>query len=390
MRKKYKLLSVILSLTISAACFASFNFSACADEVSDGFIYRIEENKAILCGLDKSVSGDVTVPDKLGGYDVVMIDRAFKNKTGIGSVFLPDTVTVITTDSFFNCSLRSIRLPNNLLRIGEAAFYACVNLVSVEMPDSLTNLGKYAFSWCESLERVVFSNGLTFIDEEIFNGCSKLNEINLPDSIKYVASAAFSNTGYTNNAANWENGVLYLGQHIIAAKTVLSGRYAVKAGTKSISDFSFLRCTELSEIFLPADLKIIGKSAFSFCDNLKRVIYEKSEDQIRTISIDKNNTPIVNAEWYCDCAPDAVLCPAGDINGDFDVDNRDISCFFRYLSGWDEEVQPSVIDVNGDSKVNNKDLIRLFQYLSGWSVDICSEYVASNYPVGDYGPIISF
>ena len=64
-----------------------------------------------------------------------------------------------------------------------------------------------------------------------------------------------------------------------------------------------------------------------------------------------------------------VILP-GDINSDYQVDNRDLTRLFQYLTDWDVEVEDMTLDVNGDGEVNNKDLTRLYQYLSGWEVEI--------------------
>ena len=60
----------------------------------------------------------------------------------------------------------------------------------------------------------------------------------------------------------------------------------------------------------------------------------------------------------------------GDIDGDGEVNNTDLTRLFQYLSDWDVEVNEAALDVNGDGSVNNKDLSRLFQYLSDWDVEI--------------------
>ena len=72
--------------------------------------------------------------------------------------------------------------------------------------------------------------------------------------------------------------------------------------------------------------------------------------------------------WHFENAETGVY--AGDINGDTQVNNKDLTRLFQYLSGWGVAVNTAALDVNGDGSANNKDLTRLFQHLSGWKVEI--------------------
>ncbi|MDY4187025.1 MAG: dockerin type I domain-containing protein, partial [Candidatus Borkfalkiaceae bacterium] len=60
----------------------------------------------------------------------------------------------------------------------------------------------------------------------------------------------------------------------------------------------------------------------------------------------------------------------GDINGDGEVNAKDLIRLRKYFSGWEVEVDEVALDVNGDGEVNAKDLIRLRKYFAGWNVEI--------------------
>lgn len=61
---------------------------------------------------------------------------------------------------------------------------------------------------------------------------------------------------------------------------------------------------------------------------------------------------------------------AGDINGDGNVNNKDLTRLMKYISGEEVEVVSVCVDTNGDGNVNNKDLTRLMKYISGEDVEI--------------------
>lgn len=66
--------------------------------------------------------------------------------------------------------------------------------------------------------------------------------------------------------------------------------------------------------------------------------------------------------------PDVYV--AGDINGDGEVNDSDVTLLMQYYAGWQVNVNVKALDVNGDMHYNNKDVTRLIQYLAGWDVVI--------------------
>ncbi|MBP5203532.1 MAG: leucine-rich repeat domain-containing protein, partial [Candidatus Methanomethylophilaceae archaeon] len=66
--------------------------------------------------------------------------------TSLSSVVIPDSVEVISTSAFQQCtSLVSVIIGNSVKVIDEKAFYYCTSLSSVVIPDSVETIGKDAF-----------------------------------------------------------------------------------------------------------------------------------------------------------------------------------------------------------------------------------------------------
>lgn len=384
MIKTVRLISAILSFTMLFSYFTSPLIPVFALD-SGGFIYSVSENGAVLTDVQNIESTDIVVPDTLGGYDVVTIDKAFKSKSLITSVVLPDTVTTITGETFAYCSkLSEVTLSNNLTFIGENAFFACTSLTEIDIPDSVERIGEYAFSSCEKLKSVSLSDNLRRIEKGVFYGSSLLDEIDIPDSVDFITQDAFDGTAYYNNQNNWENGALYLSGHLIKVKKELvSGRYEIRKNTKSISDYAFNSCIDLTAIVIGKDLKVVGESIFYNCKNVKDIYYSGTKNDKGRISIGKNNDKFNNATWHYQDSR------SGDINGDGQIDNRDLKCLLLYLSGLNVTVQEVAIDANGDNNTDIKDSVRLFKYLCGFDVAVYSGESGGDIG-GDVGPIIHF
>jgi len=89
------------------------------------------------------------------------------------SFTIPDTVEVISTGAFSNCSnLTNIIIGNSVREIGIGAFFESTNITSIIIPDNVTSIGNFAFAGCANLTSVTFEGTIASgnIDSFTFYG----------------------------------------------------------------------------------------------------------------------------------------------------------------------------------------------------------------------------
>ena len=114
--------------------------------------------------------------------------------TGCKSTIIPNSVTIIRSSAFANCSgLTSVTIPNSVTSIGRGAFSNCSGLTSVTIPDSVTSIGNDVYSGCTSLLSVTIGSGVTSISSSAFYDCRSLTGITIPNSVTSIGTYAFYN-----------------------------------------------------------------------------------------------------------------------------------------------------------------------------------------------------
>lgn len=213
------------------------------------------------------------------GNDVVTIgDYAFYQCLSLQSVVIGDSVQTIESFAFDQCiSLQSVVIGEGIQTIARYAFYGCASLQSVAYGSNLQSIGEYAFADCPALFMINSENPNTFcigdsvtsIGVGAFMGCNSLSSIVLP----FVGADGTATAGYmqvfgyifgytTSNTAGTVEQVSGYYYYIPASLTNV-----VITQETSLAENAFTGCANITSIELSA-VQSIADYAFYGCDGL--------------------------------------------------------------------------------------------------------------------------
>jgi len=180
---------------------------------------------AMVDGIGTCTDSDLVIPSVAPDGKVVAVieDYAFDECKSIETVVMPDTITYVMAYSFRWCeNLRSVRLSNNLRRLGPNAFASCHSLESIVIPEGIETLYSYTFNTCTSLKSVTLPNSLKAIYHHAFNHCTSLESIVIPQNVEKIGPRVFRDC--TN-----------LTSIIIPESTLVSKEAFIGSGIKTIN-----------------------------------------------------------------------------------------------------------------------------------------------------------
>ena len=263
----------------------------------DSVIYRLNDDYTAQVISYSGTPGNITISECVSyesyTFKVTSIgSSAFSGCTSLTSVTIGNSVTSIGDSAFSDCaSLTSITIPNSVTTIGNNAFSGCSSLTSVTIPNSVESIGDNAFQNCSSLTSATIGNNVTSIGSSAFFGCSKLKKIEVPDSVTYIGSKAFDVTAFYNTVKNWEDGVLYCGNHLISAKSDVT-KITVKTSTVSIAAGALDNCKSLEKI------NVLNPKCVINCTIPKTAVIGGAEGSTAEDFAQKNNMSI---DYFEEC-----------------------------------------------------------------------------------------
>ena len=307
------------------------------------------------------VSGAV---DVVFGNSVTMIPGYLFNcgeseYARIKTVKISGNVESIGYKAFSNCTdLTDVSIGSSVTQIGESAFSNCIALSNVSIPtnSSLTTVGRYAFSSCKKLKSVFFPMATATIAYSAFNDCASISDVYYAGSSSQWTAVKIENG---NDAL--KKAVMHYNSSGSSTENKCTLSYDANGGSGAPSSQTVTRG---STVTISSTKPTRNEYSFKgWAEDPSATSADYTGGKTITLSADLT----LYAVWEKIPTPSAK---PGDINGDGDVNNKDLTRLMKYLAGDDVEVVSEVLDVNGDGSVNNNDLTRLMKYLAGADVEI--------------------
>ena len=231
--------NTIGNLVSSINCSANLDFSETGiTEIANG-AFKAQSNS----NLTNQKFTAIKLPKNL----VSIGEEAFYGCSGLTELIIPDTVTTIGMNAFYDCSgITALELPESIETLGESALGGMYSLSSIEIPSKITEVPKKLFFGDMRLTEIEFRGVVTSIGDYAFSGCSSLEDFNLPETVTSIGAYAF--------------------QTCISLSSI-----TLPASLTVINNSAFYKCSQLESIKIPAAVETIGESAFYECTKLSEV-----------------------------------------------------------------------------------------------------------------------
>lgn len=277
------------------------------------FCYYLNEKSEACIENYLGSDSELRIPEAVDGHAVTqIIMRAFKNEKKIKTLFIPETIEMISDEAFvgcvnleeiivdannkYYCDLNGILYSRNKqvqIRIPaqykkETAVTYPTGTVKLEhhvmennktvsqiiMSDYFTKIGHCAF-YNSKLNQISISRNVKRIDFCTFCGCKNLEEVEIRgNKLEEIQMGAFAGCGALKTI-NIPDSCRIIGHQAFSGCRSLSS-LQLPGNLECLGDMSFSDCRSLSELIIPDSCDSIEKSAFRGCFSLRKIILPKA------------------------------------------------------------------------------------------------------------------
>lgn len=191
----------------------------------------------------------------------------------IPEVIIPEDVTEIAENAFIGCDkITSVSIPASVTKLNKLAFRGCTAIESITV--AVENTAYYSANNAVLLKDVaevtlVLGCKTTVIPEDVivigdyaFYGVSGLTEITIPGSVKTIGNYAFANTGVVE--IRLPASVTAIGDGAFEGCSKLNKVITLEGSAlKTIGSAAFRNCAELKLIVIPGTIENIATDALA-------------------------------------------------------------------------------------------------------------------------------
>ena len=196
--------------------------------------------------------------------DVVYVgEGAFYQCESLGTVAFGQDVTEIRDYTFYKCSsLLSVTFPRRLESIGRSAFYKCERLNKVELAQCsrLEKMGDYAFYGCSALYSVTFGGSLTEIPDRAFYKCISLEKVVIPETVTRIGVRSFYKCESLSNLTLGSN-VTLIDEYAFSSCSAIQA-LEIPDSVVTINRYAFYKCSAVESLTIGNSVQTIGDYAF--------------------------------------------------------------------------------------------------------------------------------
>ena len=176
----------------------------------------------------------------------VIPQDAFSTCWNLKEMEIPNNVTIIGEDAFYETALTSIVIPDSVKRIERSCFNGCAKLESITLPQQMEFIGDTCFQ-NTAITEIIFPEGISVIGSCMFWDCVNLEYVKLPSTLKELGPCAFYGCTKLNDVELTE-------------------------GLKKMYGGIFMNCESLTSIVIPGSVTHMDSTIFDGCVNLQTII----------------------------------------------------------------------------------------------------------------------